>query len=223
MLEALRSRQPIYTAAFILADPYTYGRKAKHRNHLALVADMFRKGGLGAKLAKADSLAAVFIALMAYSGIGPFLAYQIAIDLNYSEHLDFDEDEFTYPGPGALRGIEKVFKNPEAKNEQSLILGMVECQEEEFARLGLNFEGLFGRPLKAIDCQGLFCETDKYCREAFPELKSNRSQIKQTFSPSPSPLPLFFPPKWGINERVALETQGKAIPSAASQTQLEVA
>lgn len=49
-----------------------------------------------------------------------------------------------------------------------IVLWMTERQGDEFARLGLPFAGLWGRPLHAIDCQGLFCETDKYCREAAP-------------------------------------------------------
>jgi hypothetical protein len=203
LLEDLRSRGPIYTAAFILAAPSSYGHKAKHRNHLALVADMFRRGGLGASLGRAKSLDDVFEALTSYPMIGPFLGYQIAIDLNYSAELDFDENEFTMPGPGALRGIEKVFSDTAGHTPQELIMRMVDRQEEEFARLGLKFEGLFKRPLKAIDCQGLFCETDKYSRAAFPHLKSNRVRIKQEFTPSSSPLELFFPPKWEINEKVA--------------------
>lgn len=203
LLEDIRSRGPIYTAAFILAAPSSYGHRAKHRNHLALVADMFRPGGLGAELARARTLEEVYQALVAYPMIGPFLGYQIAIDLNYSEHLNFDEDEFTMPGPGAIRGIEKVFVDTGGETPQQLIMGMVQRQADEFDRLGLDFEGLFGRPLKAIDCQGLFCETDKYSRAAFPELKSNRVRIKQEFTPSPAPLELFFPPKWEINERAA--------------------
>lgn len=203
LLEKLRAQGPIYTAAFILAAPSSYGYKAKHRNHLALVADMFGKGGLGASLARARSLKDVFVELTAYPMIGPFLGYQIAVDLNYSPEFDFDENEFTMPGPGALRGIEKVFIDTGGRNPQDLIMRMVERQEEEFARLGLKFDGLFERPLKAIDCQGLFCETDKYSRAAFPQLKSNRVRIKQEFTPSSSPLQLFFPPKWGINEKVA--------------------
>jgi 5-hmdU DNA kinase, helical domain len=199
VLEALRSEQAIYTAAFILAAPSAYGHKAKHRNHLALVADMFRRGGLGAYLGKARSLSEVYEALTAYPMIGPFLGYQIAIDLNYSEHLDFDEDEFTMPGPGALRGIAKVFSDNAERRPQDLIMRMVDRQEEEFARLGLDFEGLFGRRLHAIDCQGLFCETDKYARQAFPELKSNRVRIKQEYSPDSRPLKLMFPPKWGLD------------------------
>lgn len=217
LLEDLRSRGPIYTAAFILAAPSSYGHKAKHRNHLALVADMFRRNGLGADLGRARSLGDVFEALIAYPMIGPFLGYQIAIDLNYSEELDFDEDEFTMPGPGALRGIQKVFAETAGKSPQDLIMGMVERQQDEFDRLGLEFNGLFGRPLKAIDCQGLFCETDKYCREAFPELKSNRVRIKQEFTPSSTQLELFFPPKWGINKAVADAARRRDRELAAEQ------
>jgi hypothetical protein len=64
----------------------------------------------------------------------------------------------------------------------------------QFARLDLPFTGLWGRPLHAIDCQGLFCETDKYCRQAAPELASPRKRIKARFTPTPEPMRLFFPP-----------------------------
>lgn len=79
---------------------------------------------------------------------------------------------------------------------------MVEHQTQEIDRLGLAFGGLWGRPLHAIDCQGLFCETDKYCREAAPELTSGRKRIKARFSVTPEPIRLFFPPKWKINDRL---------------------
>jgi len=57
-------------------------------------------------------------------------------------------------------------------------------------------------PLHAIDCQGLFCETDKYCREAAPELASARKRIKARFTPTPEPIRLLFPPKWDINDKL---------------------
>ena len=56
--------------------------------------------------------------------------------------------------------------------------------------------------MHAIDCQGLFCETGKYCREAAPELASARKRIKARFTPIPEPIRLFFPPKWGINDKL---------------------
>jgi hypothetical protein len=220
LLEDMRTRGPIYTAAFILAAPSVYGHKAKHRNHLALVTEMFRSKGLGADLGRAGSLSDVFDALTSYPMIGPFLGYQIAIDLNYSEQLDFDENEFTMPGPGAIRGIEKVFADAAGKSPQELIMSMVERQQDEFTRLGLKFEGLFGRPLKAIDCQGLFCETDKYARVAFPALISNRVRIKQEFTPSSTALELFFPPKWRINEKVAAAATRREASLEAERMQL---
>lgn len=202
VLDELRRSQSIYTAAFILAAHNVYGHPSKHRNHLELVQTMFRPGGLGARLAKARSLAEVFAALTEWPMIGDFMGYQLAVDLNYSEYLDFDENDFTMPGPGALRGLNKVFSDFGGATPQQLIMRMVDSQDDEFSRLGLPWQGLFGRPLHAIDCQSLFCETDKYARAAFPELRSNRSRIKQSFSPSVEPLRLTYPPKWGIGDRV---------------------
>ena len=49
---------------------------------------------------------------------------------------------------------------------------------------------------------GLFCETDKYCREAAPELASARKRIKARFTSTPEPVRLFFPPKRGINSQL---------------------
>ncbi len=206
VLDLAKQRGPIYTSAFILA-PDPHGA-SKHRSHLALVDAMFRPGALGRQLAHAESLRAVYEALLAWPLIGPFLAYQIAIDLNYTEYLDFDEDEFTMPGPGALRGLKKVFSDFGDNSPTDLVHMMVERQEEEFDRLGLPFDGLFGRRLHAIDCQGLFCEIDKYSRQAFPALKSERVRIKQRFVASPESLPLFYPPKWQINDKLPSQPTG---------------
>jgi alpha-glutamyl/putrescinyl thymine pyrophosphorylase clade 1 len=202
LLARRRETAPIYTSAFILSACQAYGHAAKHRNHLALVHDMFRPGRLGRALGQARSLEAVYGALIAWPGIGPFLAYQIAIDLNYSDRLDFTEDEFTMPGPGARRGIKKVFADLAGMTPQQAIQLMVQRQDEEFARLGIPFHDLFGRRLHAIDCQNLFCELDKYSRVRFPELLSDRTRIKREFTPSNAPLALFYPPKWEINDRI---------------------
>ena len=45
---------------------------------------------------------------------------------------------------------------------------MAENQEDEFARRGIEFQTLWGRPLQLIDCQNLFCEVDKYARVYHP-------------------------------------------------------
>lgn len=210
-LDVLREHQAIYTAAFILCAHDAYGHASKHRNHLELVCRMFRPRSLGRALARSRSLKDVYEALIDWPMIGPFMGYQLAIDLNYSAHLDFSEDEFTMPGPGAVRGLRKVFADPAGHTPQQLIMRMVDRQEEEFARRGLEFLTLSGRRLHAIDCQGLFCEVDKYSRVAFPQLASNRVRIKQEFRPAGALAPLSYPPKWGLTRTaVALAAERRA-------------
>ncbi|GAB2823861.1 hypothetical protein GCM10027276_28160 [Comamonas piscis] len=126
------------------------------------------------------------------------MAYQVAIDINYSELTRFSENEYVQAGPGALRGLKKAFLDLGEYSPAEAILWMVDQQQDEFERLELAFTGLFGRPLHGIDCQGLFCELDKYCREAVPELTSARSRIKARFKPSPEAIQIFLPPKWGL-------------------------
>jgi hypothetical protein len=201
VLEELRRTGPIYTSAFILCANKAYGHDRKHLNHISLVASMVRGGRLPRALARVRSLRAVYEALAEFPLIGPFMAYQLAIDLNYSELIDFSEDEFTAPGPGAERGIRKVFPEVHRREMPGIIHGMVAQQDKACGTLGLPVPRLFGhRPLHAIDCQNLFCELDKYARVQFPELHSNRVRIKATFAQSTEPLPApFYPPKWQFN------------------------
>ncbi|WNI17387.1 nucleotide kinase domain-containing protein [Actinacidiphila sp. ITFR-21] len=192
----------LYTGAFILCATDAYGQSLKHLNHVELFRLMFLQDDLGARVLKAGSLREIYQLLHEFPLMGDFMSYQIAIDLNYSDLVNFSENEFTQAGPGALRGIKKVFESLGDYSPTEIILWMAENQEREFRRLGLPFNGLWGRPLQAIDCQGLFCETDKYCREAVPELTSARKRIKARFNQSVEPMRLFFPPKWGINDRL---------------------
>ena len=199
---AVARGEKLYTGAFILCANRAFGYPRKHHNHLALVGEMSRPGGLGAAVAHASSIGELYESLRTYPLIGPFMAYQLAIDINYSELCDFDESEAVVAGPGALRGIAKCFTDRAGLDPEQIILWMTERQDTEFERLGINFPGLFGRPLQAIDIQNLFCEVDKYSRVAFPELKSNRSRIKSRFAPTGALPEPFFPPKWGLEARV---------------------
>lgn len=198
-LERIKAaRGGLYTGAFILCATKAFGFHAKHLNHVALFKHMFNEGRLAESLLEARSLEDIVKKLEGFPLMGPFMSYQTAIDLNYSALINFGENDYTQAGPGAVRGIKKSFVSLGDYSLKDIILWMTEQQDIEFERLGLKFNGLFGRKLHAIDCQGLFCELDKYCREAVPELASNRSRIKARFLASPEPLPLFFPPKWKL-------------------------
>ena len=145
--------------------------------------------GLPARISDAKSMHEVFELLRAYPMIGDFLAYQYATDINYSTVTNFSEMSFVMPGPGAKDGLQKCFSDFGGLSEVDLIKLMADRQEDEFARLGLQFQNLWGRPLQLIDCQNLFCEVDKYARIAHPEVKgiTGRSRIKQKFRTYPGP------------------------------------
>jgi hypothetical protein len=187
----------LYTNAFILCANRAYGHRRKHRNHLALLEEML-SARLPARVLEAKSLRAVFEALREFPLIGDFMAYQLATDLNYGPDLNFDENDFTIPGPGAVRGLKKVFTDLGDYSPAEAILWLVDRQEAVPGEIGIDPPTLFGRSLHAIDCQNLLCEIDKYARVRFPELPSNRTRIKQHFAPAgelPSPV---YPPGWKL-------------------------
>ena len=204
LLHALQSGQRIYSAAYIMPPGSSvFGRSAKHQNHLLLLEQMMADQ-LADRLTQARSMQEGFEKLRAYPTIGDFLAYQFITDINYSELTDFSEMDFVVPGPGARDGLRKCFIDPGGLNEPELIRLMADLQEEEFERLGLNFQSLWGRRLQLIDCQNLFCEVDKYARVAHPEIagRTGRIRIKQKFVPTSGPIKLFYPPKWKLNNKI---------------------
>lgn len=215
--DAMDSGQPIYTNAYMSCANKAFGYAKKHQNHLALIEKMVFKDNIVKRIIGAKRLEDVFLALVDYPLIGNFMAYQLTIDVNYSEVVDFSENDFTIAGPGAERGIKKCFADTEGKSNEYIIQWMRENQEREFQRLGISFQSLWGRPLHAIDCQGLFCETDKYSRAAFPELKSNRKRIKARFQPNFNRIDYFYPPKWKINDKVLIDLNQSSVITSSTE------
>lgn len=204
MERARAAGERLYSAAYVMPAATGMGHQRKHRNHLALLARML-DDKLPQRILGLRGLSELFALLRGYYSIGNFLAYQFAIDINYSELTNFDEDEFVVPGPGARDGIHKCFDSLGDYDEPSIIRWVCDRQEDEFARLGLRFCTLAGRRLKLIDCQNLFCEVDKYARLAHPEVAglSGRTRIKQRFHASRRPMPFpFFPPKWQLKPQI---------------------
>lgn len=197
----LAQGQRIYSPAYIIPPP-PFGAARKHLNHLRLAEHVIESGAANS-IQAASSLREVFDVISSYPSLGPFLAFQLTIDVNYSTLIDFDENEFVVAGPGARSGIAKCFVDTDGLAPEDIIRWAVDHQQEEFDRYDLEFEDLFGRPLALIDCQNLFCETDKYARVAYPHATGigQRTRIKQRFAPHAAVPQPFFPPKWGLNQR----------------------
>lgn len=202
--DAMESGRTIYSGAYIMPPgTRTLGSGKKHRNYLRLIERMVQDD-IPKRIAELRTMMEVFELLSSYPMLGDFLAYQFTIDINYSELTDFSESDFVVPGPGALGGIRKCFDDLGGLNEVEVIKWVADRQEEEFERMGLEFKTLWGRQLQLIDCQNLFCEIDKYARVAFPGIAgpNGRKRIKQKYTPQSEEIAYWYPPKWGINERI---------------------
>lgn len=201
----------LYSAAYVIPPP-RLGAERKHTNHLRFLRTILDQG-VPEAIAASRSMREAYTVLRQLPTLGDFLAYQFVIDVNYSTAVDFSEMDFVVPGPGAKDGIRKCFGPQSAGIEAEVIAYMAATQQDHFERLGLDFPGLFGRPLQLVDCQNLFCEVDKYARVAHPSVSglSGRTRIKQRFNPVPAPVPAWFPPKWGINHRIA-DTASRSKP-----------
>lgn len=202
LTKAMENKATIYSAAYIMASGRSaFGHAKKHRNHLSLLEKMMADR-LPDRIKQAPSMQTVFETLRDQPAIGDFLAYQYAIDLNYSELTNFSENDFVMPGPGALRGIAKCFSDTGSLSPTEIIRYITDHQDQELEKRGLDFKTLWGRPLHLIDVQNLCCEVDKYARVFHPEISSpdGRKRIKQMFRPNSKPIDYFFPPKWALNE-----------------------
>jgi len=205
--EAMTEGTRIYSAAYIMPAAARFEGPRKHATHLRLLEHMVEQRA-PERVGAAKSLREVFEILRSFPMMGDFLAYQFTIDLNYSTLVDFEESEFVVPGPGARDGIRKCFSNLGGLSEADVIRLVTDRQEVEFERLGIKFRSLWGRRLQLIDCQNIFCETDKYARVAHPEVSgiTGRTKIKQIFERTLKPIEFWFPPKWGINDEIAGDT-----------------
>jgi hypothetical protein len=201
LLSSRIKEEPIFSPAYMMTGSHRdYAHlNSKHEKWLNMVYKEFIVASKFKKIIAAKSLEEVYNILNECAFLGGFLSYQYAIDFNYSEVIDFDENSFVKAGIGAIRGIKKCFTNFGKRDFEKAIRYTHENLEKFQDRFGYrDFKSLFGRNPTLIDLQNCFCETDKYLRVKLPKLKVDNVRIKQKFKESKGNYPLFFPPKWGI-------------------------
>jgi hypothetical protein len=186
----------LYTNAFILASSRSLGVELKHRMQLEVLRQMFLRDEMDQQVLSLRAMEELCNILQLYPLIGPFMAYQFAQDVCYLPWVAIDPNTYTIAGPGAIRGIHKIYPGAQKDSFSKIIIHMYTTQQSEFKRLGYDFyQQTGGMTLSLGDCQGLFCELDKYCRVARPDLLSNRKKVKTTFEPSHTILQIVTPPK----------------------------
>lgn len=112
------------------------------------------------------SLGPIHKRLTEFKGLGPFLAYEIAVDISYAPWNNLSEDEWVNPGPGCQRGLRKIFPDMALKDCAWMIKVLRQAQTKEFARLGLPFMEIAykGRELTLRNIEHCLCEFFKYAK-----------------------------------------------------------
>lgn len=202
----LKQVQPIFNNAYMMTGTHSLYNHLnyKHEKWLEMVKNELIGKSILKKIINSNSLSEVYELLRSCSFIGDFLAYQYAIDINYSSVIDFSENSFVKAGIGAIRGIKKCFEPISKKYSFEDAIKYTQDNFEKYQnKFGYtDFRPLFGRVPTLIDLQNCFCETDKYLRAKIPELQIDNKRIKQKYKESPKRLELFFPPKWNINPKI---------------------
>ena len=205
LLEERITEVPIFSPAYMMTGSHAkynmYARK--HEKWLRMVKKELLLGKGFEKIVGAKSLEEVYNILLQCSFIGEFLAFQYAIDFNYSTVINFNENSFVKAGIGAIRGIKKCFSHIGQYTFEDCIRYTQDNIDNYQQGYGFtDFKNLFGRQPQLIDLQNCFCETDKYLRVKMPELLVGNTRIKQKFGKPREKIQFLFPEKWGINKYI---------------------
>lgn len=121
------------------------------------------------KIQAADTFEQVYkVLLKEVNGYGPFLSYEVAVDLTYGSNplILFTEDEWANAGPGAKRGISILFGEKLAKgvDHNDVMVWLRDNQDKFFTEYGVNFKEIAYRskPMTLRNIEHCLCEFFKY-------------------------------------------------------------
>jgi hypothetical protein len=170
MYDILRHRQdvekqPLYTDAHMVCAYEHFPGDDKLDRMMYIFGETFKKmKTLYGTITRAKSLQHVWSDLTHTPGIGPFLAYEMAVDISYASWNNLGEDEWVNAGPGCQRGLMKMFPGLKPQECPWMIKVLRQAQVKEFERLNLPFKDIayLGRELTLRNIEHCCCECFKY-------------------------------------------------------------
>lgn len=209
LLTKYQRETPIFNNAYMMTgshQKYDY-LPTKHEKWLTMVKNEMIDGGALERMLCSNSLEDLYNVLHECSFIGPFLAYQYAIDLNYTPYFNYSENSFVKAGIGAIRGIKKCFISYGDHFEDAIhyIAKNYKKLQQKYGYTA--FHSIPGHEPTLIDFQNCFCETDKYLRAKMPEIKVDNVRIKQIYKCHHTPIKYTFPKKWNIQTNIEYTPQ----------------
>ena len=221
-LEMDQWTEPIFTGGYRLDGKIGrynefFGGLPKHYKYLFMLDYWLNKedllGAIGRLRTDANGL---LEELCSRPTIGPYIGVQTLTALNYTNAVDYSENEPLVITEGCLRGMRHCFDMPPKRAEQAaakrILLDMAETQVEDgatYARETYGFPYIRDRRLTVADFQTMFCEFDKWMKLRLLGLGLRERIVKdgrrggsvrgRHFDGERLPLPeAVFPEKWGL-------------------------
>jgi len=185
--------KPPFTGAYTVCAYRGMGSRDKVENVSRLMSKL-RNGfnGIYRRIVGCTSAWGAYLALRTAPGFGPFLAYQVLVDLLYPLRtnggrptLPFSPNDWAIAGPGAKRGIEMML-NDSAKTEDLRVMRWLrDNQDQEFRRLRLDFPYLLTESgsivkISLANIQNCLCEFHKYVKAS-----NGTGRVRRRFVPKP--------------------------------------
>ena len=89
-----------------------FGAGSKLKNYVWLINELKKNiNEVLETVQEQDTMEGLWVTLKRMNGIGSFVSYEVAVDINYCGIVNLDENEWANPGPGCQRGINWIFTN----------------------------------------------------------------------------------------------------------------
>jgi len=176
----------------------------RHEMYFELIGKDLLSFETSNRLKSTNSLKELYEVILSFYGIGGFIAYQYAQDLNYSKYFNHDMNSFVQEGPGSTRGVKRIFDGVKKNDIASAIKWTYDNLDELFQKYYPQGKvpEFNGHRLTLPDMQNCFCEVDKYMRGLGIQVEGVAGKsIKQkyNFANKRSTDMYVAPPKWKVD------------------------
>ena len=118
LLKLQEKDQRVFSPAYMTSAITTSGPGGKIKEYCKVLQSVYRqRTALTAELKTCDNMKSAWETIKQIKWAGPFIGYQMVLDLNYDPYFKWPEDDWVYPGPGAQRGVNRLLKKPLKKQE----------------------------------------------------------------------------------------------------------
>lgn len=206
--EKVFSSAYLQASNFVQRPEYRYliGER-KHHQYLTVFGKELFSLPMLMELLATSTLEKLCTLLQTVNGVGNFMSYQFAQDLNYSKHFQHDMSSHVEEGPGSIRGVKRCFPTGKNTDFKGILKWVHTNLDELMAEHGMagEFRDFNGHRMGLPDVQNCFCESDKYMRGMGLEVEGvSGKTIKQKYDGRKRRTidKYVAPPKWGIPELI---------------------